>query len=128
MPNPEVLSWVLSGALFVITCIGGALYKMLREEAKEHSDRIEKKANSDRLTEIDKANSSRMTEIESRWQGDLIAVKANNKELITELRQRHERELDALGARVSEQIKSVEVNVIARIELMVAALRPNHTP
>ncbi len=111
MPNPEVLSWVLSGALFVITCIGGALYKMLREEAKDHSDKIEKKASSDRLSEV-----------ESRWQGELIEVRQNNKELISELKSQHNRELDAMGTRFSEQLRTMETNILRRIELIVATV------
>ena len=111
MPTPEVLSWVLSGALFVITCIGGALYKMLREEAKDHSDRIEKKANNDRLTEI-----------ENRLQRETTRYQNDNKELILELKTRHERDIDGLTNRLSEQIRSIESNILSRVDLMIAAM------
>lgn len=113
----ETLTWLLSGALFIITCVGGALYKMLRDEAKDHHERIEKKASAERLGEV-----------ESRWQNDLANVKQNNKELITELRQRHEKDVDQLGIRFSEQLRTMESNILSRLELMIATVNARHTP
>jgi len=69
----------------------------------------------------------RLVEVENRWQGDMNAVKQSNKELINELKQRHDRDLDAMGLRVSEQIKSVEVNVLARLQLFIDAVNRNAT-
>lgn len=113
----ETLTWLLSGALFIITCVGGALYKMLRDEAKDHHERIEKKASADRLNEV-----------EHRWQTDLTNLKQNNKELITELRQKHDRDIDQMGARFSEQLKTMESNILSRLELMIATVNARHTP
>jgi hypothetical protein len=113
----ETLTWLLSGALFIITCVGGALYKMLRDEAKDHHERIEKRASVDRLNEV-----------ENRWQTDLTNLKQNNKELITELRQKHDRDIDQMGARFSEQLKTMESNILSRLELMIATVNARHTP
>lgn len=113
----ETLTWLLSGAVFIITCVGGALYKMLRDEAKDHHERIEKKASAERLGEV-----------EARWQTDLANVKQNNKELITELRQRHEKDVDQLGIRFSEQLRTMESNILSRLELMIATVNARNTP
>ena len=113
----ETLTWLLSGALFIITCVGGALYKMLRDEAKDHHERIEKKASSDRLTEV-----------EGRWQVDLTNLRQNNKELINEIRVRHDKELDQMGTRFSEQLKTMESNIFTRLELMIATVNARHAP
>lgn len=111
MPSPEVLSWVLSGALFVITCVGGALYKMLREEAKDHSDRIEKKASMERLSEVEQY----LTKL-------LEKAERDNKDLIKEVKETHNRDIHALTTRLSEAIKSVESNVLDKMELMISAI------
>lgn len=113
----ETLTWLLSGAVFIITCVGGALYKMLRDEAKDHHERIEKKASSDRLTEV-----------ESRWQNDLNTLRQTNKELMNETRARHDKELDQMGVRFSEQLKTMESNILTRLELMIATVNARHTP
>lgn len=90
---------------------------MLRDEAKDHHERIEKRASVDRLNEV-----------ESRWQTDLNNLKQNNKELITELRQKHDRDIDQMGARFSEQLKTMESNILGRLELMIATVNARHTP
>lgn len=113
----ETLTWLLSGALFIITCVGGALYKMLRDEAKDHHERIEKKASAERLGEV-----------EVRWQNDLSSLRQNNKELIAELRQKHDRDLDQMGTRFSEQLRIMETNILSRMQLMFETLQSRHTP
>lgn len=90
---------------------------MLRDEAKDHHERIEKKASSDRLTEV-----------ESRWQNDLNTLRQTNKELMNETRARHDKELDQMGVRFSEQLKTMESNILTRLELMIATVNARHTP
>jgi hypothetical protein len=111
MPSIEVLVAILGGALTVISVLGGVVWNMLREESKEHSELISKKADADRVHEI-----------EARWQAELTSVKEGNERLIDKLSQRHDRELDQLSTRLSEQIRNTEANILTQIRLMVQVL------
>lgn len=111
MPSVETLIAILGVAMTIITALGGVVWNMLRQEAKEHSEQISKKVDSDRVHEI-----------ESRWQVELTAVKEGNERLIDKLSQRHDRELDQLSSRLSEQIRNTETNILTQIRLMVQVL------
>ena len=114
----ETLTWLLSGALFIITCVGGALYKMLRDEAKDHHERIEKKASAERLTEVE----TYLTRL-------LEKAERDNKDLIKEVKETHHRDINALTTRLCAQISGVETNLLGRMEMMLTALNsrtPNH--
>ncbi len=112
MPPVEVLVYVLSGAMTLITLLIGVVWKMLRAESHVQSKTIEKKADTERLHEV-----------EIRWQSELSSVKEGNEKLITKLEQRHDRDLDQLSARLTEQIRATEGNILAQIRLMIEAIK-----
>ena len=87
---------------------------MVRAESKEQADQIKKKADSDRLHEV-----------EARWQQDLVNVKESNEKLIGKLEQRHDRELDALANRLQDQIKNTENNILTQMRLMIEVFKQN---
>lgn len=112
MPSLEVLVAILGIAMTVITGMGGVVYKLLREEAKDHSELIKGKADTDHVKDMD-----------VRWQHELSSVRTENEKLITKLEERHNREVDQLATRLSDQIRNSENNVLSQIRLMVEALK-----
>lgn len=112
MPSIETLVAILGIAMTIITTLGGIVWSLLRQEAKEHSEQISKKADSERLVEA-----------ERRWEHELNSVRENNDKLIDKLSQRHDKELDSLANRLSDQIRNSENNVLSQIRLMVETLK-----
>jgi len=108
MPSVESLVYILSGAMTLITMLIGVVWKMLRAESHVQSKSIEKKADIDRLHEV-----------EARWATELISVKDGNEKLVSKLEQRHDREIEQLGTRLSSEIKSSENNILAQFHLMM---------
>lgn len=111
MPGIETLVWILSIAMSLITILGGVVWQMLRAEAKDHSEQISKKADTERLHEI-----------ENRWASELVTVREGNEKLINKLEQRHDREIDQLGQRLGEAIRSSETNILTQIRLMIQVI------
>lgn len=94
------------------------MYKILRDEAKEHHDSIEKKATNERLSEVEQY----LTRL-------LEKAERDNKELIKEVKENHVRDINALTTRLCSQISGVETNLLGRMELMLTALNirpPSH--
>lgn len=112
MPGIETLVWILTGAVSLIVILGGTIWKMTRDEAKEQAEQIKKKADSDRLHEV-----------ELRWQSELVAVKDGNEKLINKLESRHDRDLDQLSTRLTEQIRNSETNILTQIRLMISVMQ-----
>lgn len=81
---------------------------MLRDEGKAQYATIQKKADIERLQEI-----------ETRWQHELTSVKDGNERLVSKLEQRHDREIEQLGTRLSSEIKTSENNILAQFHLMM---------
>ncbi len=90
MPSVETLVAILGIAMTIITTLGGVVWSMLRQEAKEHSEQISKKVDAERLHEI-----------ESRWESQLTNVKEGNEKLVSKLEARHDREIEQLGNKYS---------------------------
>ncbi len=107
----ENLIWVLTGAVTLIAFLGGAIWKILRDESKDHAKKIDEKADIDRLHES-----------ETRWLYELNAVKEGNEKLITKLEARHDRDLDQMATRLSEQIRNTEQNILSQLRLMLGVI------
>lgn len=112
MPTVEVLVYILTGTVTLISLLGGALWKMLRSESKMQTEAINQKADTDRVHEM-----------EQRWQTELSGVRSDNERLIDKLSQRHDREIDQLSTRLGEQIRTTETNILTQIRLMVQVLQ-----
>ncbi len=115
MPNIEVTIWILTGALSLVTILSGTIWKMIRDEAKEQAKKIDQKADQDRVHDI-----------ENRWTTELSSVRDNNEKLVNKLEQRHDRELDAMASRLSDQIRNSETNILTQIRLMIDVLKSGH--
>lgn len=100
--------WILGGAVTLIYALGGAVFKMLRDESKQQAELIRQKADSDRLDEA-----------EARWQNELQQVRDGNEKLIDKLENRYDRELVALAERLSDQIKTSENNILNQLALLL---------
>lgn len=112
MPGIETLIWILTGCTALISILSGTVWSLIRAEAKEQAEQIKKKADSERVHEV-----------EARWQQDLVNVKESNEKLINKLELRHDRELDALATRLGEQIRNTENNILTQMRLMVEVFK-----
>lgn len=112
MPNVETLVWVLTGAVTLISILGGVIWKMVRDEGKEQDEILKKKADSDRLQEA-----------EARWTSELNAVKESSEKLINKLEIRHDKEMEQMAHRLGEQIRNTENNILTQIRLMIEVLK-----
>lgn len=108
MLDANVWMWLLTGAVTLISILGGTIFVMIREEAKMQAELIRQKADSDRLEAA-----------ETRWKDELNSVKDNNEKLIDKLQQRHDRELDALATRVVDMVRNTETNILSRLDLLM---------
>jgi flagellar biosynthesis/type III secretory pathway M-ring protein FliF/YscJ len=108
MATLETVVWVLSGVVPFFIILFGVIWKMLRDETKEHSEAIKKKADKDRLIES-----------ETRWSDDLSRISDDNKELISRIESRHERDLTQMEDRLSSQIRNSEANILSQLTLMM---------
>lgn len=106
------LVYILSGAFTIIAILCGVLWNMTREEQKEVAEELKKKADNDRLHEL-----------EQRWKDDLNQARESGEKLINKLEERHIREIDAVAGRLSDQIKNTETTILAQIKLMVDVLK-----
>lgn len=114
--NTEILTYVLSGALFLSSTLFGVLWSLLRNESREHALELQKKATNERLSEI-----------ELRLQKEVSQVDNNTKELIKEMKNAQIRDLDNLLHRLSDQLKNTESNVMSKVDLMIAAMSARRT-
>ncbi len=112
MPSVETLVWILTGIMPLIIILSGTIWKLIRDEAKEQAKQIEKKADSERLHDA-----------ETRWTSELASVRDNNEKLVNKLEQRHDKEMDALASRLSDQIRNSETNILTQIRLMIDVLK-----
>lgn len=114
MPSVEIVSWILSGALFLLTVLGGICWTFVREEAKDHANRIEQKVDNHRFQDL-----------ESRMSREVENVKESSERLMDKLQQRHDRDLEAMQSnfreqmsQVREQLKSTELNILNQMNLL----------
>ncbi len=112
MSNQEIVIWMLTGIVTLLSILIGAIWKLLRAEAKEHSELIKGKADNDRLHEA-----------EERWKQDLTMVREGNERLISKLENRHDKELEQMGTRLGDQIRTTENNILAQIRLMIQVMQ-----
>ena len=110
--NVETLVWVLTGALTLISILGGVIWKLVRDEAKEQSQMLRSKADNDRLQDA-----------ETRWTTELNAVKENSEKLVNKLEVRHDKEMEQMATRLGEQIRNTENNILTQIRLMIEVLK-----
>lgn len=110
----EVLSYILSGAVFLLSVLGGVVWTMLREESKEHSAKIELKA-----------TESRVNDLEIKFEKDLNSLRENNERLIDKLQIQHEKDMSMLSAgfntqiiAVKETVQNMERNILQQLAIM----------
>jgi uncharacterized membrane protein len=108
MPPIETVVWVLTAVVGLVSVLSGIIWNMLREESKGHAEAIKKKADKERLVES-----------ESRWSDDLSRISDDNKELISRIESRHERDLTQMEDRLSSQIRNSEANILSQLTLMM---------
>jgi hypothetical protein len=107
MPNVDTLVYILTGAFTFIVVLGGVIWKLIRDEAKEQAVLIKTKADVERLHEV-----------EGRFQMELNAVREGNEKLVSKLEVRHDREIEQMATRLGEQIKTTEANILNQLRLM----------
>lgn len=108
MPNIEITVWILTGVVSLIAILVGVIWKLIRQEAREQAEAIKRKADTERVLEVEK-----------RWEQQLTSVKVDNDKLLTKLETRHDKEMDQLSQRLSEAIHNSEANILAQIKLMI---------
>jgi hypothetical protein len=124
MPGIETLVGILSLAMTIIAALGGIVWNMLRQESKEQSELI--KEQYDLIgTKVDMQH---VKDVEQRWKSELTVVRESSDKVIEKLSQRHDRELDQLSTRLSEQMRTVETNILTQIRLMVQVLETTRKP
>lgn len=117
MPNVETLVWVLTGAMTLMGTMGGIIWKLVRDEAKEQASQIRNKLDIDRLTAA-----------EDRWKQEIEEVKTNSEKLVNKLEVRHDKEMEQMAHRLGEQIRNTENNILTQIRLMIQVLQSSpHT-
>src|SRR6516225_4732349 len=97
----SIVELFITGVGTVIFTLLGLLYKANASRLKDHEDQIRKKADSDRLHEI-----------EVRMQSEFGKLEA-----------RHDREMDQLAQRLGEQIRTTETNILTQIRLMISVIQ-----
>ncbi len=107
MLDYATLTWVFSGVAATLAILVGVIWKILREESKLQAEKIEMKASTERIHEI-----------EQRWKEDLENVRTSNEKLINKLEIRHDREIEQLASRLSMQIQTSEQNILRQMQLM----------
>lgn len=111
MPGVDTLVWILGGALALISTLGGALYTMIRTEAANHAEQIKGKASEGDLIRL-----------ETRWQGELHAVRDGGEKLVAKLEARHERDLEQLYNRITDQMRNMEINILSQLRLTLEVI------
>lgn len=122
MPTLEALTWIGSGVGTLIIIFVATIYKLLREEAKEHARQIELKASNDKLEDM-----------EVRIEKDMKTMSYNNERLIEKLERRQEKDIEAVSAGFREQINGIkeamstmERNILSQIAIMFKASEKHH--
>ncbi len=108
----DVLLWGLGGLATLIAILSGALWKITREEKKEHGELIRQKADNDQVTNL-----------EARLTSELASVRDGNEKLINKLEARHDKEIEQLASRLGESIRNSETNILTQIRLMIDVLK-----
>jgi len=116
MPNEAVTLWIAGGLFTFITMLVGVVWKLLRDESKGHAEAIK-----------EKADATRMTEMEHRLQSEIAEAKADTEKLVNKLEAKHDKEIEQLSARLTDQIRSTETNILAQLKLMIEMVRKQET-
>lgn len=119
MPSLEIIAWCSSAGGSLILILLGVVWQFLRSEAKEQAEAIKRKADTERVLEVEKRWEIMLNVVKEDGEKQITGVKEDNEKLVDKLSQRHDREIDQLSTRLSEAIKNSEANVLARIELMI---------
>lgn len=114
MPNEAVMLWAGSGLFTFIFAIVGIIWKLVRDEAKNQADQIKEKADADDVQAL-----------EHRLQLEITTAKAETEKLVNKLEAKHDKEIDQLSARLTDQIKSTETNILMQLKLMIEMVRKN---
>lgn len=108
MPSVEVVVWILSGVLSIVSILVGVIWTMTRAEAKEQAEAIKRKADTERVIDVEK-----------RWNEQLNHVRDSNEKLIDKLSAKHDRDIDMLSNRLGDQIRSTEKNILDQLRLLL---------
>src|ERR1700741_5421722 len=101
-------TWIIGGFVTLAYALGGAVFKMLRDESKAHAEAIRLKADTDRLQAA-----------EERWRDDLDQARTSNERLMDRQEDRHQREISSLASQLGSQIKASETNILAQLQLVM---------
>lgn len=101
MPN-EVWMWILTALVGLLSATFGVVWKMLREESKQHAENIKLKADKDKLTEA-----------ENRWE-----------KMYDRQERQHEKDKEDMKKDFMQRIDTMENNIMGRIDLLMKLM--NH--
>lgn len=116
MPGSETIEWVLTGVVTLIGTLSGIIWKLVRDEAKEHSAQLKEKADNERVVEL-----------EHRFTQELNEVKEHSEKLVNKLEARHDKEIEQMAQRLTDQIRSTETNILTQLKLMIEMVRKQET-
>jgi len=100
MPT-EVWMWILTALVGLLSATFGVVWKMLRDESKEHAENIKLKADKEKLKEA-----------EDRW----------NREFERQDR-RHDKEVEAMEKRLSDRMDSMENNIMGQMKMIMELIK-----
>lgn len=117
----EVLTYILSGAVFLLSVLFGVVWTLLRDESKEHATKLEQKA-----------TEARVNDLEVKFDKDLSAMRESNERLVDKLQARHEKDMDSLSAGfniqitgVKELVQNMERNILQQLAIMYGSRKSN---
>jgi len=116
MLGTDTLVWVLTGVVTLVGSLSGIIWKLVRDEAKGQAEILKEKADNDRVTEL-----------EHRFQAEISEAKADTEKLVNKLEAKHDKEIDQLSARLTDQIRSTETNILTQLRLMIEMVRKQET-
>jgi len=114
MPSGE-FSWMLSGALFLLTILFGTVWYFIRSEVQS-------------LKDADEHNNDRFLKIESKLEKGLSEMREEAKHMVEKSQQRADRDIELLRsdmrdqmAQMREALRSTEQNILNQLNLLFRA-------
>lgn len=108
----ETVVYILSGLCTIGFSLLAAIYRLHREEIKNHTEELKTKADNDK-----------MTDIELRLVRDIDRLKTDNEKLISRIEQRHDRELEQMETRLGAKMEKLETNIMAQMNIIMQLLQ-----
>ena len=108
----EVMLWILSGSVGVISILVATLWQMTRAEQKAQDEAIKAKADKTIVEDSGK-----------RFEKEIERIRHDNEKVVEKIEARHEKDLEAMENRLCTKIESMESNVLRQIELIMELLK-----